>query len=181
MSTKGKAHIKGAVGFDGIIQIPFDNLASVTASIGVNAVSVPPVPMAQHFKIEHVSATATAISGSPAFQIVVGTGNAGSPGSTDTNAIAGTTVFAAPVSISAAAGTCQVNYPANYDVIYPASRPYAVPAEVAYPLSLRVVTGPGDTATNLKVTVAGKCIDPTPGATETPTLLGNYGYDPSTH
>jgi hypothetical protein len=177
MATYGKSHTNKSVVFDGIIQVSFDNLATLAASSTVAMVSTIPLPMAQDFKVEHVAVTATAISGSPAYQIVVGTGAAGSPGTTDTAAIAGTTVFAAPISVSVAAGVSQTNYPSNMDVIYPASRPNS--GVVAYPLTLRVVSGAGDTASNLKVTLAGKCIDPSPYATMLPSPDGTTGLDPS--
>jgi hypothetical protein len=179
MPTYNKAHDKNSVQFDACIQVAFDNLATVAASSTVAMVSTIPMPLAQDFKVEHVAVTTTAISGSPAYQIVVGTGAAGSPGSTDLNAIAGTTVFAAPISIASAAGVCQTDYPANWDVIYPAARPKSGVAGL--PLTLRVVTGSGDTASNLKVVLSGKLIDPSPEATMLPTPAGNTGYDPSTH
>ncbi len=177
MATYNKSHTQKSLVFDGIIQIPFDNVASVTASQAGTAVSAS-LPLAADFKVMHVSATTTAISGSPAFQIVVGNSTAGTIGAVDTVAVQGTTVFSSFQSVTAAAGVTQTFYPDVYDAIYTGSNP-SIPV-VSYPLSVRYLTGSGDTASNLKIVISGKCIDRHSAATSEPSPDGTTNVLPST-
>ncbi len=177
MATYDKSHNQRSLEFDGIIQIPFDVVGTVSASTAVTGIQAL-LPLAADFKVMHVSATTSAISGSPAIQIVSGVGTPGTVGTVDTFAIAGTTVFTAPVSVTAAAGTTQTYLPPVYDTVYQGSNP-SIPV-VAPALSLRIVTGAGDTASNLKVVVSGKCVDSYPAVTMDPSPSGNTGFDPST-
>lgn len=172
MATYNKSHDKNAVQFDALSQIAFDVVGAVAASTAISSIAAA-LPLALDTKIYHVAATYTAVSGSPAIQIIYG-GAAASAGvgTPDTNATNGISVFAAPISLTAAANTTQLVYvpSPNSDVIYP---------ESGAPLTLRVLTGAGDTASNLKVTLGTKVIDQHADATMLPTPLGNYGFDSS--
>lgn len=177
MPTYGKSHDQRSLQFDSAGQVAFDTVGSVSASTAVTTVQAL-LPLALDTKVMHVAVAATAISGSPAIQIVYGTGTPGTVGATDTPAVAGTTVFTAPVSVTVAAGVTQVIYPPVYDTVYQGSNPSA--GVTGLPLTLRVVTGSGDTASNLKVMIGGKPVDSGATTTELPSPDGNYGFDMST-
>jgi hypothetical protein len=143
VAIRGKNRSPLSVTFNGIYTEKF-----ATASIAQNeviATIVDYIALTTQCKIVRCMAVASAYAGAPTLQIVVGVGAVpGSPGSTDTVAVAGTTLFAAPVALtglSSASG--QIIPPANYDVIYPAGTV----------LSMRAVSGAGVTATGLKVSL----------------------------
>lgn len=177
MAIHEKSHNDRSVTFNGLHQIPFDVIGTVSASTPVTTVQAL-LPLGADTKVLHVSATTSAISGSPAIQIVYGTGAAGTTGTIDTPAVVGTTVFTAPISITAAAGVTQTINPPVFDTVYQGSNSY-IPV-VGHPLTLRVVTGTGDTASNLKVVLAVESVDSYPALTMTPSPDGTYGFNPST-
>jgi hypothetical protein len=175
--TYNKSHNQRSLTFDALSTQDFDTVASVPNSQAITTVAaILPIPC--DIKIVRVSVAYTALTGAPQMQLIVGTGAAGSVGQTDTVAPAGTIVFAAPQVLTAAAGTIQTFYPANFDVIYASSNP-SIPV-VSPALTVRFITGASDSLTNVKVVLGLKAYDQHFAATMAPTPAGNYAFDSST-
>jgi len=126
-------------------------LGNVPASEVISTIAAM-IPLTENQKILRVSATASLLTGSPAIQLVLGSIAPAGVGTTDEIATAGTQVFAAPVSITATNYNCQTIAPSNMNVIYPGGST----------LTARVVTGAGDSATNLAISIMRELEDSQP-------------------
>lgn len=172
---KAKGHDgTNAIVFGPIHQVAFDNVASISANTHSTTIQAR-FPLCNDVQVLKVCANVSAISGQPAIQVVYGSGTPGSPATAPTAPDLGspiaavtTTLFNAPVCV-AAAETPQGIAPALPITVYPQTAPgaSAVTGAGAGELTLRVVSGPGDTASNLKVTMTLRELDPFPNVPET--------------
>lgn len=109
-------------------------------------------PITQREKILRVSAMAALVSGSPRVQLVLGSIAPTGVGLADTLAALGVQVFAAPVTLTCSAYNCQTIAPGQMDTLYPDGKS----------MTIRVVTGAGDTVTGLVVGVEHVNLDAKP-------------------
>lgn len=166
---KAKSHLgTNSVAFGPIHELSFDNVASVAGSVALTTVQAR-IPLPQDIQILKAAVSASAVTGEPAIQVVYGTGTPGSvaasPSAPDQgNPIAPVTtiVFNAPVCV-AAANTPLGIAPAVPEAIFQQSSPGTNPGGAgAGELTLRALTGSGDAATNLKVVLLVRDVDPLP-------------------
>jgi len=160
-------------------EVKFDNVATINANTAQTTIQAR-VPLPQDVQVVKVTANVSAISGSPAIQVVYGSGTPGTtaplPSAPDVaNPIAPvtTTLFSAPVCVAAA------NAPLNIatavpEAVFEQASPGPNPGGAGVGmLTLRVLSGAGDTASNLKVTMLVRDIDPYPNLPGT-TPFTNY-------
>jgi hypothetical protein len=152
MSVRGKNRSPVSVTFNGIIEKSF--AAATIAQNEVVGTVVDYISLPFAYKIVGVSIVpGAAYVGTPTLQLVFGSGAPVAVGSPDTNAVAGTTVFAAPIALASAAYVPQIiaattiSTPgiAQIDTIYPKG---------VLAMTMRVVSGAGVTATGIKVSLA---------------------------
>ena len=125
----------------------FDAINVAASTPLASVVAAATIALHQDVKVSHVAVTSNTLSGSPAIQIVLGGGAPGAVGEENEVASNGTIVFAAPVSASNALissyNGAQILYPEEPDAIYPQGKV----------LTLRTLSGAGDTATGLRIAV----------------------------
>jgi hypothetical protein len=177
---KAKSHLgTNSLAFGPLHEVTFDNVATVNASTSQTTIQAR-LPLPQDVQVVKVAANVSAISGSPAIQVVYGTGTPGTtaplPSAPDLNnpiAPVTTTLFSAPVCVPSA------NTPLNIatavpEAVFEQASPGPNPGGAgAGMLTLRVLSGPGDTASNLKVSLLVRDIDPYPNLPGT-TPFSNY-------
>jgi hypothetical protein len=167
---KTKSHLgTNSISFGPVHEVPFDNVATINANTHATTIQAR-LPLPQDIQVVKVMANVSAISGSPAIQISYGSGTPSKPAALPTAPDLGspvaavtTTLFNAPVCV-AHADTPQGFVPAVPITVYPQGAPgaSAVAGAGAGELTLRVVSGPGDTASNLKVVMLVRDTDPFP-------------------
>lgn len=164
-SIQNTSHDNHSLEYDGVYERSFPVVASVTASHAITTV-VAVLPLANNCQVVKVSAFYTAISGSPAINVVAGVGTPVAPvapaalAEPETSAVVNTSVFASSQTLSNAANTVQTFYPTTFNQRYAGS--WDAVGGTNNMLTLRYVTTGADTASNLTVTVALKDIDPNP-------------------